>query len=237
MKRWMTTGLAILAVTALSAPARAIGPVIDWDPAYFWTSAGTPSFLPPGSVLRGVGTVSQFGPPLAFLNVTMPGTEYTFFIDGLISGGTNPPIGPPLMQIYETPYGGGTIDIYADPTPDATFAPLPPNAAVPATFVDDPPPILTGIFTGFLVRTNNFTTFQTGDMQGNIVWTGGTLFPVLAGGNPEPCPGLFTGGMTWSTAPGIGIPGYMFRHDGKIDLQCPVPARSETWGKIKQLYR
>src|ERR1051326_5946937 len=45
------------------------------------------------------------------------------------------------------------------------------------------------------------------------------------------------GGATWNTAPGIGIPGYLFRHDGKIDLQCPVSAKPSTWGLVKQLYR
>ena len=34
----------------------------------------------------------------------------------------------------------------------------------------------------------------------------------------EPCPGLFTGGLTWRPTGGVLIPGYLFRHDGKIDL-------------------
>jgi hypothetical protein len=33
------------------------------------------------------------------------------------------------------------------------------------------------------------------------------------------------------------FPGYLFRHDGKIDLDCPTPARTGTWGKVKALYR
>jgi hypothetical protein len=33
------------------------------------------------------------------------------------------------------------------------------------------------------------------------------------------------------------IEGYLFRHDGKIDLDCPTPAKSSTWGRLKALYR
>ena len=42
----------------------------------------------------------------------------------------------------------------------------------------------------------------------------------------EPCPGLFTGGLTWRPTGDVLIPGYIFRHDGKIDLNCPVPAEN-----------
>ena len=60
---------------------------------------------------------------------------------------------------------------------------------------------------------------------------------IFAGPNETTCPGLFTGGATWNTSPGVGIPGYLFRHDGKIDLQCPVPTQKSTWGQLKNLYR
>ena len=238
MKHWMTLLAAALAI-ALAAPARAGGPVIDWDPAYFWSlgePAPTPTNLPAGSVLQAVGTVSTFGPPLAFLNATMPTIEYTFFCDSLLSLGTAT-IGPPATQIYRTFYTGGTIKVYSDPTPDAAFDPFPPNANVPSTFTDLAPPILTGNFTSFVVTTNNFTVFKVGNLEGNIEWTGGTLINYFLGGNNQLCPGLLTGGATWNTAPGIGIPGYLFRHDGKIDLPCPVPTKQSTWGQLKQLYR
>jgi len=109
--------------------------------------------------------------------------------------------------------------------------------AVPSTFTDVPPTILSGVFTSVVVTTNNFTAFQTGNIQGDIQWTGGTLLNYFSNGNGGTCPGLFTGGATWSTAPGVGIPGYLFRHDGKIDLQCPVPTQKSTWGRVKQMYR
>jgi len=236
MKRWLTTLCAVLALAALPRPAHAVGPVIDWDPAYFWMPGATFNNMPANGIMQAVGTVSVFGPPLDFLNATMPATEYTFYINGLKSLGTSA-FGPPATTIYTTFFTGGTIDVYADPTPDAVFAPLPPNGLVPSTFTDVPPAILSGQFTSLVVTTNNFTAFQTGNIEGAIQWTGGTLINFFQNGNGGACPGLLTGGATWNTSPGVGIPGYLFRHDGKIDLQCPVPTQKSSWGRVKQLYR
>jgi len=237
MNRLSTTMLlAMLALAGARGTARAANPVIDWDPAFCWQAGATFDNMPANGIMRVVGTVSLFGPPLDFLNATMPGTEYTFFCDGLTSQGTTPS-GPAATTIYTTLFSGGTIALYGDPTPDADFEPFPPNAHVPSTFTNDPPPLLTGVFTSFIVTTNNFTTFKTGNIEGNIAWTGGTLIDYFKGANGQPCPGLFTGGATWNTAPGVGIPGYLFRHDGKIDLQCPVPTTKSSWGRVKQLYR
>jgi hypothetical protein len=231
----MTTLAAASILAIAPAPARAVGPIIDWDPAYFYFPGATAANQPAGGILRCVGVVSLFGPPLDFLNPSMPATEYTFTIDGLTSLGTSS-FGPPATTVYTTFYSGGTIELYADGSPDAVFASFPPNAVVPSTFQDVAPPILTGNFTSLLVTTNNFTAFQTGSIEGNIAWTGGTLLSYLTLSG-EPCPGLLTGGATWNTSPGIGIPGYLFRHDGKIDLQCPVSVKPSTWGRLKGLYR
>jgi hypothetical protein len=236
MKRWMTIAIALLALVSVPRPVRAVGPVIDWDPAFFWMPGATFNNMPVGGIMQGVGTISVFGPPLDFLNATMPATEYTFYINGLTSLGTSS-FGPPATTIYTTFFNGGTIDVYADPTPDAVFEPNPPNGKVPSTFVDLPPPILSGHFTSLVVTTNNFTAFKTGSIEGDIEWTGGTLVSYFQGPGGGTCPGLFTGGATWNTAPGVGIPGYLFRHDGKIDLQCPTPASKSSWGRVKQLYR
>ena len=236
MKRWLTTLCAVLVLAAAPRPAHAVGPVIDWDPAFFWMPGATFNNMPAGGIMQAVGTVSVFGSPLDFLNATMPATEYTFYINGLNSLGTTS-FGAPGSMIFTTFFTGGTIDVYADPTPDAVFAPLPPNAQVPSTFSDVPPAILSGTFTSLVVTTNNFTAFQTGNIEGAIQWTGGTLISFFQNGNGGTCPGLLTGGATWNTSPGVGIPGYLFRHDGKIDLQCPTPTQKSSWGHVKQLYR
>ncbi len=57
----------------------------------------------------------------------------------------------------------------------------------------------------------------------------------MNGGNGEPCPGLFTGGLTWN--PQVMIEGYVFRHEGKIDMNCPSASTPSTWGKVKASYR
>lgn len=233
MKRFIAT----LAVAALFGVVQnavaATGPAIDWDPAYTWEPLATPTNSVAGQQLRLVGTVSGFDFPFGDLNPSDPGREYTFVAYGLISQGTTV-IGPPAFQIYTTLYTGGTFELYEDLSPDAVFAPNPPNAQVPSTFTDGTL-LLSGQFTSFQTVSNNFTSFNVGNIEGNINWTGGTLVNRLSGPNGSPCPGLFTGGSTWY--PAVMIPGYVFRHDGKIDLQCPVGTSRSTWGRIKTLYR
>jgi len=226
----LSLGLMLLAGVAAATP----GPAIDWDPAYTYETGATPTNSIPGMEFHMVGIISQFGPPFdAFLNASDPTKEYTFYAHGLVSLGTVAS-GPPSNTFYTTNYVGGTIEVYEDLSPDASFAPNPPNAIVPANFVDGGPPLLTGNFTSFVVQANNFTAFDTGNIEGNISWTGGTLLSYTKIGD-QPCGGLLTGGSTWN--PSVSIPGYVFRHTGKIDLQCPTPAHSTTWGTIKALYR
>lgn len=237
MKRWITNLGAALVLALSAGPAVAAGPMMDWDPAYFYFPNGGATFdnQPNGTIMRCVGVISQFGPPLEFLNPSLTTTEYTFFAGDFTSTGTTTQANGSL-EVYTTNYSGGTITLYADAAMNAVFAPNPENGQVPSTFTDGGnPPLLIGTFSNLKVVTNNFTAFQVGSIEGDITWTGGSLIGLIGG--ETPCPGLFTGGATWNTAPNIGIPGYMFRHDGKVDLQCPTPAQKSTWGKLKSMYR
>jgi hypothetical protein len=222
---------AALLLGAVSRPATA-GPPIDWDPAYFYSATATPFNAPPGSELLAVGIISAFDAPFGDLDAGDPTREYTFVLYGLISQGTVTS-GIPSTTFYTTSYAGGTIEIYEDLTPESAFDPNPPNATVPANYTDGTL-ILSGSFTSFITQTNNFTAFQTGNAEGDINWTGGALLDRTVR-DGQPCPGLLTGGMTWR--PDVLIPGYLFRHDGKIDLNCPTPTQPSTWGRIKSLYR
>lgn len=230
MRLRILTTLAALALAAL--PARAAGPSIDWDPAYTWETGATATNSPLGGEFKLVGIVSMFDAPFQFLNAGDPTREYTFYVHGLISQGTVAQ-GPPATTIYTTQYSGGVFELYEDLTPESSFAPNPPNATVPSTYTDGTL-LLSGVFTSFVVQTNNFTAFKVGNIEGQINWTGGTLLPYTISGG-FPCPGLFTGGATWN--PNVLIPGYIFRHDGKIDMQCAVSAGRSTWGSLKSLYR
>ena len=207
--------------------AFAAGPPIDGDPAYGWQVGGTATNLPLGGEFQMVGTVSAFDAPFGSLNAGDPTREYTFYVHGLVSNGTTA-IGPPNLTLYETHFTGGTFELYEDLSPDAAFAPFPP---VIANFTDGTL-LLSGSFTSFVVQSNNFTTYQTGNIEGALDWTGGTLLSIA---QENGCTGLLTGGMTWN--PSVLIPGYLYRHDGKIDLQCPTPAGHSTWGRLKSLYK
>jgi hypothetical protein len=214
------------------------GPPIDWDPLFVYSIGSPPATFdnqPAGQEIQGVGLVSTFGPPIDFLNSTMPATEYSIFIHGLISLGTSS-ITSSGFTFYTTNYSGGSIEIYQDTSPDAVFDPFPPNANVPSTFTDGVP-ILTGTFTSFVIQTNNFTAHDTGNMEWSITWTGGTLFSYTFSPSGQPCPGLLTGGITWDPSPGVLIPGYLFRNDGKIDFNCPTATKQSTWGQVKGIYR
>ncbi len=225
-KSFLRVGSLLLLAGLLSATAAfAAGPPIDWDPAYCWQDGGTPYNLPAGGQFQMVGNVSAFDVPFGDYNAGDPTKEYTFYVSGLISNGTVT-IGSPGSQIFETHYSGGTFVLYEDSTPDMAYSPFPPNVQ---NFTDGTL-LLSGSFSSFVVQTNDFTAYQTGNIEGALDWTGGLLVDRTVG-----CTGLLTGGMTWNSA--VVIPGYLFRDDGKIDLQCPTPAGGSTWGRIKSLYR
>ena len=227
--RWLYLTAAFLLVGV--APPSSAAPVIDWDPAFFYEPDAIPTHSIAGREMKIVGVISAFGTPLDDLNANIQTLDYTFYISGLISEGTSPPIGPPGTQFYITTYTGGTIEIYEGTPKDAVFTPNPPNADVPSKFTDGTL-LLSGTVSGFYTQTNDFTPFDTGNAECWITWTGGSRLADMA---VENCPDLFTGGITWY--PSVMIDGYLFRHDGKIDHECPTPARSSTWGRIKKLYR
>jgi len=232
MRSWIRNTAAALLACAVTAPAHA-GPAIDWDPAYFYAAGATPYSSPPGTQLFIVGTISSFGPPLNFLNPNDPAKEYTFYLSGLTSLGTSTTPIPGFGNAYLATYDPGVIQVYEGSPRDADFGINPPNGTAPSTFTNGTL-LLSGTVNSFYTQTNDFSTFMTGNAEGNITWTGGTLLSFVSK-NGQPCPSLFTGGLTW--LPSVMIPGYLFRHDGKIDLDCPTPSQSSTWGRLKSLYR
>jgi len=232
MRRWILSISIAAFATAVSSPAFA-GPLIDWDPAYFYEAGATPIHSDPGGQLVIVGTISTFGPPLDFLDASDPTKDYTFYAHGMISNGTVITPFPPFGNFYRTNYTGGSIEVYEGTPRDAVFDPFPPNANVPSTFVNGTV-ILSGTLSSLYWETNDITAHMVGNAEGEISWTGGAYFDRVSQ-NQLPCPSLFTGGTTW--LPSLMIDGYLFRHDGKIDLDCPTPVRTSSWGRVKTLYR
>jgi hypothetical protein len=231
--RRLITSITVAALAALAPPAAHAGPIIDWDPAYFYESGATPYSSIAGHQLFIVGTISVFGAPLDFLNASDPSKDYTFYLHGLTSNGTVTSSFPPYGNFFTTTYTGGLIEIYEGTPRNSVFDPFPPNANVPSTFTDGTL-ILSGSITSFYWQSNDFTQLKTGNAEGTILWTGGAYFPLVSH-NQLPCPSLFTGGLTWR--PSVMIDGYLFRHQGKLDLDCPTPAKPSSWGRLKTLYR
>jgi len=232
MRFWVSMSCATILASALVGQAIA-GPALDWDPLFTWEPGGSATNSPAGDTLSGVGFVSKFDTPLAFLDASDPTKEYTIFIGSLLSSGTVIS-GGGSFTFYETHYTGGVIEVYEDLSPDAVVGVNPPNATAPSKFRDGTL-ILSGVFTRFLTQTNNFTVHKTGNMEGDILWTGGLYQNLMVDGAGRPCPGLFTGGVTWEA--GVVPQGYIFRHDGKIDNNCPVATDRSTWGGVKGTYR
>ena len=229
---WTLRLAAAILAASLAAPVIA-GPIIDWDPAYFYEPGATPTHSIPGSPLAIVGTISAFGPPLDFLNASDPSKDYTFYVHGMISNGTTQSPFPPFGNFYTTTYTPGIIEVYEGTPRNAVFDPNPPNLNVPSTFTDGAL-ILYGTISNLFWESNDFSTFKSGSAEGHIIWTGGLYLPNVSPSG-IPCPSLFTGGTTW--IPNLMIDGYLFRHDGKMDLDCPTGTRGATWGRLKTLYR
>ena len=232
MRRYIAS-IMVGALACVAPVAAWAGPIIQWDPAFFYEAGATPTHSNIGGQLYIVGTISVFAPPLDFLNAADPTKDYTFYLHGMVSNGTVTSSFPPYGNFFTTQYTGGSIEIYEGTPRDAVFDPFPPNANVPSTFTNGTA-ILTGTVISFYWQSNDFTQLKTGNAEGQILWTGGADFGLVSH-NELPCPSLFTGGLTWR--PSVMIPGYVFRHQGKLDLDCPTPARPSSWGRVKTLYR
>jgi hypothetical protein len=231
--RRLILSITVAALALVPLRAAQAGPIIDWDPAFFYEQDATPYNSVPGHELFIVGIISVFGPPLDFLNASDPTKDYTFYLHGLISNGTAVSSFPPFGNFFTTTYNGGVIEIYEGTPRDAVFDPFPPNANVPSTFTNGTL-ILSGTMVSFYWQSNDFSRLNTGNAEGHILWTGGAYFNKVSH-NELPCPSLFTGGLTWR--PSLMVDGYVFRHQGKLDLDCPTVAKSSTWGRVKTMYR
>lgn len=199
----------------------------------------------PGSVLSIVGQVSYFCSPMAALDPSDPTKEYTFYITGLTSLGTQVfgPFGG--TTFYETDYNcaGATWEIHEGSPENAPTAttPMPalPSALVPATFIDGPT-VLSGILlpNGSNVGFHTSVTVNGSNINGsflsNYQATGGTFFGAVGDGIA-----VFQG--NWCVVPassGGCVPATYSAHpNGKWDAPPTTATTTSTWGSIKSLYR
>ncbi len=212
------------------------GPMIDWDAnafAYESSYNTTTLISSAGSQLTVVGIVNLFCSPLAFLDPSDPGKEYTFVMSGLTSAGTVH-TAVPGFEAWATNYAGGTVAIYEGTPRNAPLAgamPLnPPNATVPANFQDGTL-ILSGPLANFHTEITKIGTgTPVGNFTANYTFTGGSQAPLFVGAGQ----GFLQG--VWCVSNCQVQQGYSAHPNGKFDTP-PTAAGSPTWGAIKQLYR
>lgn len=239
---------ALFVVLTPAAALAQTGTIADWGPnSYAWESNyNAATFISnPGSQLNAVGIIDDFAGPLSALEPIPAGTEYTYWMLNLVSGGTVITPGS-FANTYRTIYTTSgpvapNIVIYSGPT-NATFGTNPPNATVPSTFIDGNL-VLSGSFqqlTVTFIRRNSDQVILSGNADSgtpsiiNGVFNGGSALPLVSS-NGQPCPFRVTGG--WLARPGSFPAGYSAHFDGKIDIDCPTPAETSTWGRLKGQYR
>ena len=242
--------LALLAALfVVFAPGTTIaqtGTIVDWGPDSYAYEPGynhTTHRSVPGSALNVVGIVNDFAGALAHLEPVPPGTEYTYWITNLTAGTTT--VTGASVLVYKTIYSStnpaaDNFFIYRSPT-NAAFGTNPPNGTVPSTF-NDGVLVLSGRFqtltTWVTVLAGNNTVTggnaDTGQPSAvNGVFTGGSEFSRVSF-NGAGCPFRVTGG--WLAKPGNFPAGYSAHFDGKLDIDCPTPVTSSTWGRLKGQY-
>jgi hypothetical protein len=239
---------ALFVVLTPAAALAQTGTIADWGPnSYAWESNYTAAtyISNPGSLLQAVGIVDDFAGPLAVLEPIPAGQEYTYWMRNLVSAGTVITPGA-FANTYRTVYNTGdplasNIGIWTS-NANALFAPNPPNPAVPFTF-NDGTLVLSGKFqqlTVTFIRRNSDQVVLSGNADSgqpsvaNGVFDGGTALPLVSVG-ARPCPFRVTGG--WLAKAGSFPAGYSAHFDGKIDVDCPTPVESSSWGRIKGQYR
>ena len=217
------------------------GTIVDWGPDSYATESNynqAAYFSNPGSLLEVRGIVNDFAGPLAPLEPVPAGTQYTYVLSNLVSGGTVITPGG-FANTYRTIYTttNPSLDnffLYRDSGTPADFA-------NPGTFSDGTL-ALSGRFqsiTVTFIRRNSDQVVLSGNADtgqpsvANGVFTGGTELSRVSV-NGSGCPFRVTGGwLAASSRPA----GYTAHFDGKLDIDCPTPTTPKTWGRIKGQYR
>ncbi|MFQ5601067.1 MAG: hypothetical protein ACE5G2_11010 [Candidatus Krumholzibacteriia bacterium] len=142
------------------------------------------------------------------------GEQHTVVINGTLSA---------LVGPFSQHYSPVTVEIWTDVGPST-----PTDFANPSTFTDGTL-ILSGVIDGVLTR--NMFPLGTGNIVGQLDWTGGTRLAEL-GANTL---GWAVGGVVTENSGNIPA-GYVEMWDPLID-QPVVAVDDDTWGAVKELYR
>jgi hypothetical protein len=187
------------------------------------------SFLdgPAFSVGTRVNVATRFDltQPEPVFPLDLGGNEYTVFLEDLEISAVEV-AGPILIVTYDD----GALEVFEDPAMNATWLASPPNAVVPANFVDGAL-ILSGAFTSCVLIFD--TASGVGTIEGRVTFTGGARLGELTVTEDW----YFFGGVT--TQQQAGIPeGYDMAWDPQLlQPSPPVATQPTTWGSIKNLYQ
>ncbi|HEX5133006.1 MAG TPA: hypothetical protein VFX92_11045, partial [Candidatus Krumholzibacteria bacterium] len=129
-------------------------------------------------------------------------------------------------------YGGGTVTIYMDATPDADFF-------NPATFRDG---------SVVLLAESQLISVLDNDPDGcpmlpnppdvtaYFTFTGGAWYP-RASNNGVAFQAVSQGELGHDVPAPLEALGYVFQVDGTVDIYGTVAVEETTWGRVKALYR
>lgn len=213
--------LLVAAASAWSVPVWG-APSLQWQELRFYAPPGaTPENQPAGTPLVGVGVLTGLDVPFDGMPLPGPELEYSVHLTGFSLGTVT--TGVPGDRTYTTWYNRGTMDVFQDPTPDHDFGTAPPNATVPASFVDGEP-FLQGEVYSFIVVTKESSTSLVGGFHIEARLDGYVS-----------CRGDAVGTLAWD--PAGSASGYFLRHEGGYAMDCVDPATTSTWGRVKAGYR
>lgn len=208
-----------LIVLGLGLPAFAQVASLDYV-GYGWEDGGFPP-SDAGDVLNFVGVVTS-GDLIFGLE---PGVhETTIHLYDLVStGGIDIGGGNTMFN-----YVGGMLDIYTDPTFNAAWGTLPPNATAPSTF-NDGTLFFRGAFTSCVLF---MTSAGGGSYEGTLNGISGTLIDDFC----EDC--VYTWGGAFTAGVDAQLPeGYDLQMDGIFEIDISVASETTSWDNMKALFR
>ncbi len=203
-------------------PGFAAGPPQGF-PYWLWPDYGDP--------LTIVGRVAAVSAPFDDLLPAGP-YELTYVYEGAactqFGNWDNIPCSGGLFGTFE----GGTVSFYLDTTPDAEFL-------APDTFRDGELVLLAQSSYVYVADDDPSgcpMLPNPPDVVAYFAFIGGSWFDRVSHNGAGFDAGS-RGELDYDVSPVLQALGYIFRVDGTVDIDGPVPVEMTTWGRVKALYR
>jgi hypothetical protein len=189
------------------------------------------SALPSLGTLTLAGRVARVGRPFDDL-LPSGAYELTYVFEGSALFGAGDWDGECSGGVFAV-FEGGTVSIYLDPTPDADFGNL-------ATFRDGDV-VLLALSSHIWVRNNDPQAAcpwlpDEPDISAVMQFVEGLWFDRVSN-HGEGFEASSHGELDGNVSQELKALGFVFRADGTVDINGPVPVTPATWGAVKALYR